>query len=70
MRRRLIQKVALGARRRHLLLLPTAIPDAKLLWEKMNEFAFGRGKLPTISNGAAILDPALRSNKQSSNWKA
>ncbi|HZN47065.1 MAG TPA: ABC transporter substrate-binding protein, partial [Ramlibacter sp.] len=45
-----------------LLLLPTAIADAKLLLEKMNEFGLGRGKLPTISNGAAILDPDLRNN--------
>jgi branched-chain amino acid transport system substrate-binding protein len=45
-----------------LLLLPTAISDAKLLLEKMNEFGLGRGKLPTISNGAAILDPDLRNN--------
>ena len=45
-----------------LLLLPTAISDAKLLLEKMNEFGLGRGKLPTISNGAAILDPDLRTN--------
>ena len=45
-----------------LLLLPTAIPDAKLLLEKMNEFGLGKGKLPTVSNGAAILDPDLRAN--------
>lgn len=45
-----------------LLLLPTAISDAKLLLEKMNEFGLGRGRLPTISNGAAILDPDLRNN--------
>ncbi|MEO8038481.1 MAG: ABC transporter substrate-binding protein [Betaproteobacteria bacterium] len=45
-----------------LLLLPTAISDAKLLLEKMNEFGLGRGRLPTISNGAAILDPDLRAN--------
>lgn len=45
-----------------LLLLPTAISDAKLLLEKMNEFGIGKGKLPTVSNGAAILDPDLRSN--------
>ena len=57
----LIQKVR-SARPDILLLLPTAIPDAKLLLEKMNEFGLGRGKLPTISNGAAILDPDLRSN--------
>jgi branched-chain amino acid transport system substrate-binding protein len=57
----LIQKVR-SARPDILLLLPTAIPDAKLLLEKMNEFGLGHGKLPTISNGAAILDPDLRSN--------
>jgi len=45
-----------------LLLLPTAIPDAKLLLEKMNEFGIGKGKMPTVSNGAAILDPDLRAN--------
>ena len=28
----------------------------------MNEFGLGRGKLPTIANGAAILDPDLRNN--------
>ncbi len=57
----LIQKVR-STRPNLLLLLPTAIPDAKLLLEKMNEFGLGRGKLPTISNGAAILDPDLRNN--------
>ncbi|MCC7549668.1 MAG: ABC transporter substrate-binding protein [Burkholderiales bacterium] len=57
----LIQKVR--ARRPDiLLLLPTAIPDAKLLLEKMNEFGLGKGRLPTVSNGAAILDPDLRRN--------
>jgi branched-chain amino acid transport system substrate-binding protein len=57
----LIQKVR-SARPDILLLLPTAIADAKLLLEKMNEFGLGKGKLPTISNGAAILDPDLRNN--------
>ena len=57
----LIQKVR-SARPDILILLPTAISDAKLLLEKMNEFGLGRGKLPTISNGAAILDPDLRNN--------
>ena len=57
----LIQKVR-SAKPDLLLLLPTAIADAKLLLEKMNEFGLGRGKLPTISNGAAILDPDLRNN--------
>jgi branched-chain amino acid transport system substrate-binding protein len=57
----LIQRVR-SARPDILLLLPTAISDAKLLIEKMNEFGLGRGKLPTISNGAAIVDPDLRNN--------
>jgi branched-chain amino acid transport system substrate-binding protein len=57
----LIQRVR-SARPDILLLLPTAISDAKLLLEKMNEFGLGRGKVPTISNGAAILDPDLRNN--------
>ena len=57
----LIQRVR-SAKPDILLLLPTAISDAKLLLEKMNEFGLGKGKLPTISNGAAILDPDLRSN--------
>lgn len=57
----LIQRVR-ASRPDLLLLLPTAITDAKLLLEKMNEFGLGRGRLPTISNGAAILDPDLRSN--------
>ncbi|HEV8259241.1 MAG TPA: ABC transporter substrate-binding protein [Burkholderiales bacterium] len=57
----LIQKVR-SARPDILLLLPTVISDAKLLLEKMNEFGLGRGRLPTIANGAAILDPDLRNN--------
>jgi branched-chain amino acid transport system substrate-binding protein len=57
----LIQKLR-SARPDLLILLPTAIPDAKLLLEKMNEFGLGKGRLPTISNGAGILDPDLRNN--------
>ncbi|HEX4986805.1 MAG TPA: ABC transporter substrate-binding protein [Burkholderiales bacterium] len=57
----LIQKVR-SARPDILLLLPTVISDAKLLLEKMNEFGLGHGKVPTIANGAAILDPDLRNN--------
>jgi len=45
-----------------LLLLPTAISDTKLLLEKMNEFGLGRGRLPTISNGAAMGSPDLAAN--------
>jgi len=44
------------------LLLPTAVIDAKLLLEKLNEFGLGKGQLPTISNGSAMGDPDLRSN--------
>ena len=58
---RLVQKVR-AKRPDILLLLPTAISDAKLLLEKMNEFGLGKGRLPTVSNGAAILDPDLRNN--------
>ncbi|MGQ0577805.1 MAG: ABC transporter substrate-binding protein [Betaproteobacteria bacterium] len=57
----LIQKVR-SARPDILILLPTVISDAKLLLEKMNEFGLGHGKMPTIANGAAILDPDLRTN--------
>ena len=57
----LIQKVR-SARPDLLILLPTVISDAKLLLEKMNEFGLGHGKIPTIANGAAILDPDLRNN--------
>jgi branched-chain amino acid transport system substrate-binding protein len=44
------------------LLLPTAVSDTKLLIEKMNEFALGRGRLPTVSNGSAMGDPDLLAN--------
>jgi branched-chain amino acid transport system substrate-binding protein len=44
------------------MLLPTAVSDAKLLLEKMNEFGLGRGRLPTVSNGSAMGDPDLRAN--------
>jgi branched-chain amino acid transport system substrate-binding protein len=57
----LIQRVR-AARPDLLLLLPTAISDSKLLLEKMNEFGLGRGRLPTVSNGAAMGEPDLASN--------
>jgi branched-chain amino acid transport system substrate-binding protein len=57
----LIQRVR-AARPDLLLLLPTAISDSKLLLEKMNEFGLGRGRLPTVSNGAAMGEPDLRAN--------
>jgi branched-chain amino acid transport system substrate-binding protein len=45
-----------------LILLPTVIGDSKLLLKKMNEFGLGKGRLPTISSGAAILAPGLKTN--------
>ncbi|WP_428099210.1 ABC transporter substrate-binding protein [Candidatus Rariloculus sp.] len=57
----LIQRVR-ATRPELLLLLPTAISDSKLLLEKMNEFGLGQGRLPTVSNGAAMGDPDLAAN--------
>ncbi len=57
----LIQRVR-ATRPDLLLLLPTAISDSKLLLEKMNEFGLGQGRLPTVSNGAAMGDPDLAAN--------
>ena len=57
----LIQRVR-ATRPDLLLLLPTAVSDTKLLIEKMNEFALGRGRLPTVSNGSAMGDPDLSAN--------
>ena len=42
-----------------LLLLPTSIPDDKLVLEKMTEMGLGRGRIPVISNGAHIGAPDL-----------
>jgi branched-chain amino acid transport system substrate-binding protein len=57
----LIQRVR-AARPDMLLLLPTAISDTALLIQKMNEFGLGNGRLPTVSNGAAMGDPDVASN--------
>lgn len=35
-----------------LLLLPTSVPDHKLVLEKLSEMGLGRGRLPVVSNGA------------------
>ena len=43
-------------------LLPTAISDAKLVLEKMNEFGLGQGRMPTISIGIAIAEPDMLNN--------
>jgi branched-chain amino acid transport system substrate-binding protein len=57
----LIQRVR-TARPDLFLLLPTAVSDAALLIQKMNEFGLGRGRLPTVSNGSAMGDPDVGAN--------
>jgi branched-chain amino acid transport system substrate-binding protein len=57
----LIQRVR-AARPDFFLLLPTAISDTALLIQKMNEFGLGGGRLPTVSNGAAMGDPDVAKN--------
>ena len=42
-----------------LLLLPTSIPDDKLVLEKLSEMGLGRGRLPVVSNGAHIGAPEM-----------
>jgi branched-chain amino acid transport system substrate-binding protein len=42
-----------------LLLLPTSIPDDKLVLEKLTEMGLGRGRVPVVSNGAHIGAPDL-----------
>ena len=57
----LIQKVR-SSRPEILLLLPTSISDDKLCVEKMSEMGLGKGRLPTISNGAHIGAPDMLKN--------
>ena len=57
----LIQRVR-AARPDLFLLLPTAISDTALLIQKMNEFGLSGGRLPTVSNGAAMGDPDVAKN--------
>jgi len=54
----LVQKVR-SAKPDMLFMLPTALPDDKLLIEKLNEFGLGRGKVPVVSNGSHIVAPEL-----------
>lgn len=54
----LIQKVR-SARPDLLFLLPTALPDDKLLVEKLKEFGLGHGRIPVVSNGSHILAPEI-----------
>lgn len=57
----LIQKVR-SSRPEFLLLLPTAISDDKMCVEKMSEMGLGKGRVPTISNGAHIGAPDMLKN--------
>ena len=57
----LIQKVR-RAKPDILLLLPTNIPDDKLVLEKLNEFKLAQGRVPLIANGAHIGAPELAKN--------
>ena len=57
----LIQKVR-SSRPEILLLLPTSISDDKLCVEKMSEMGLGKGRVPTISNGAHIGAPDMLKN--------
>lgn len=57
----LIQKIR-SSRPDFLLLLPTSIPDDKLLLEKMHEFGLGKGRVPVVSNGAHIGAPDMLKN--------
>jgi branched-chain amino acid transport system substrate-binding protein len=57
----MVQKVRSG-RPDILLLLPTSVPDDKLVLEKLNEFGLGKGRIPVISNGAHMGAPELLRN--------
>lgn len=54
----LVQQVR-SARPDVLIFTATAIPDDKLVLEKLNEFGLGKGRLPVISNGAHIGAPEM-----------
>ena len=41
------------------LFVPTNIPDAKLVLEKMNEMGLGHGRIPMISNEAPMGAPEM-----------
>lgn len=54
----IVQKVR-NTRPDVLLLLPTSVPDDKLVLEKLSEMGLGRGRLPVVSNGAHIGAPEM-----------
>ena len=53
-----VQKVR-NARPDVLLLLPTSVPDDKLILEKLSEMGLGRSRLPVVSNGAHMGAPEM-----------
>src|SRR5262249_2406482 len=54
----LIEKVR-SAKPGFLLLLTSAMPDCKLILEKLDEFKLSHGKLPLVGNGAPFGSPEL-----------
>lgn len=54
----LVQKLR-SARPDFLVLLPSNVPDTKLLIEKMAEFGLGKGRVPAISSGGQAGAPEL-----------
>ncbi|MBJ3778099.1 ABC transporter substrate-binding protein [Acuticoccus mangrovi] len=54
----LVQR-ARSTRPQFMLMLGTAVPDDKLLLEKVNEFGLGGGRMPIISSGAHMGAPEL-----------
>jgi branched-chain amino acid transport system substrate-binding protein len=54
----LIQKVR-TARPDLLFALPTAVSDAKLILEKLNEFGLGQGRVPTVGFGIVMAEPDM-----------
>jgi len=54
----MVQKVR-ATRPDMLLMITSAVPDDKLVIEKLNEFGLGKGRVPTIGNGAHLGTPEL-----------
>jgi len=54
----IVQKLR-SARPEAVLFVPTNIPDAKLVLEKMHEMGLGRGRIPMIGNGAPMGAPEM-----------
>ncbi len=57
----LIQR-ARSTRPNFMIMASTAVPDNKLLLEKVNEFNLGRGRMPIIGSGAHLGTPELLRN--------